>query len=78
MQLMAGTDADGNYGTDFGPYLSCFPPNPFNGSTRVWIDSDGTRTPGKHRADGPDACGWYFNAVTGHFAANDSIEHGRL
>lgn len=77
LQLTSQTDVNGGPGTDFGPYLSLFVTNPFNNSERVLIDADGTARPGTLRTSGPYACGWYFNAVTGRFAANDSVEHGR-
>lgn len=76
-QLTQVTNANGEPGTDFGPYLSCFPVNPFNGSGDVLIDSAETDTPGRRLTSGPDACGWYFNTVTGRFALNDSVEHGK-
>ncbi|MDP6046745.1 MAG: hypothetical protein QGH94_01290 [Phycisphaerae bacterium] len=62
-------DAAGAY----GPY-TCFccnrMLNPFNNSSAVLVDSDGTIGPGKVRISGPEACGWYFNPMTGRFTPN--------
>jgi len=72
-QMTEPTDADGNPGTDFGPYLHTFPTNPFNDSSTVVIDTAGTSGPGLQQAS---TCGWYFNAVTGKFAPNDETVAG--
>jgi hypothetical protein len=77
-QLTSQTDVRGRHGTDFGPYLSSMPANPFNGSCEVLVDTDGTIAPGTRRTRGWRACGWHFNAITGRFSANDSPERGRL
>lgn len=71
VQLTQMTDIDGAAGTDYGPYLQTFPTNPFNESGAVVIDADGSSAPGAQFASGAGACGWYFNAATGKFTAND-------
>ena len=77
-RLTGQTDVRGMPGTDFGPYLSCMPTNPFNQSWDVLVDEDGTIPPGTRRTAGWDACGWHFNVAGGRFSPNDSPEHGRL
>ena len=77
-QLAAGIEVEGQWRRGSGPDRSGFPTNPFNGSSRVLIDVDPKGTPGTRQTHGPNACGWYFNAATRHFATNDSIEHGWL
>jgi general secretion pathway protein G len=57
-QMTAGTDVDGNAGPDFGPYLQTIPNNPFNNLNDLAIALDGLT-------------GWYYNALTGEFRAND-------
>ena len=44
--------------------------NPFNGSSEILVDVDGTGEPGAIKTSGPDACGWYYNVKTGKFAPN--------
>jgi prepilin-type N-terminal cleavage/methylation domain-containing protein len=61
-QLTTQTDASGAAGTDFGPYLTKFPSNPFTSSSDV--DLDGTK--------GDDSHAWYFNTTTGEFAPDDA------
>jgi general secretion pathway protein G len=52
----------------YGPYLQKIPPNPFDDSVDI--------TAG---AGSPDLSGgWYYNATTGAFNANDSAEHAAL
>ena len=74
-QLTGKTAMDGSAGIDYGPYLQTFPTNPFNDSAAVYLDVDGTGSPGAQSAD---SCGWYFHPATGKFAANDSVAHGAL
>ncbi len=66
-QMTAGTNAAGNAGTDFGPYLMVIPPNPFSGVSAV----TSTGTPAAN-------LGWYYDETTGAFHANDSAEHKAL
>jgi len=61
-QLTTQTDAAGAAGTDFGPYLTKFPTNPFTDSADV--DVGGTKGDGTHA--------WYFNSATGEFAPDDA------
>ena len=72
-QLTGQTEDDGSVGTLHGPYLRSFPVNFFNDSSAVVIDAAGASGPGLVNAD---TCGWYFNAVTGHFAPNDETVAG--
>ena len=52
----------------YGPYLRMIPTNPFDDSVDI--------TAG---AGPPDLSGgWYYNATTGAFNANDSAEHAAL
>jgi len=69
------TIADGTLATTqaldpnvYGPYLQKMPTNPFDDSVDI--------TAG---AGSPDLSGgWYYNATTGAFNANDSAEHAGL
>ena len=61
-QLTTQTDVTGAAGTDFGPYLTTFPTNPFTNSSDV--DIDGTK--------GDDSHAWFFNSTTGEFAPDDA------
>jgi type II secretory pathway pseudopilin PulG len=60
------TNADGDKGMEFGPYLLRLPVNPFNESATVRID--GT-------VAGADIAGWRFDTMTGAFQADDSPDH---
>lgn len=65
MHMTTATDADGNSGTDFGPYLRTgIPRNPVN-------DLD-TGTEGTIPSAPDDSTGWYYDAATGEFRANSS------
>ncbi len=60
--LTTRTDADGNAGGDFGPYVQQPPVNPFAaGGSVVGIDAA--------NAPDPAAAGWWFNPATGEFRA---------
>lgn len=61
-QLTAATDADGQPGTEYGPYLTKMPTNPVNGKSDVRYVT-GAMTP-----DG--TTGWMYNASTQEFLAN--------
>jgi prepilin-type N-terminal cleavage/methylation domain-containing protein len=65
-RMTTSTDADGNAGNDFGPYLQRIPVNPFNDSKTVRIDG---------AAAGVNTDGWRFDTVTGAFQADDSAAH---
>jgi len=56
-------------GTDgLGPYLKRIPRNTFNGLETVAFVNDPAARP-----DGSGRTGWWFNAATGEFRANDSV-----
>ena len=65
-RITTSTNADGNAGSDNGPYLKCIPVNCFNGLSTVRIDG---------APAGANADGWRFDTATGTFQADDSIEH---
>lgn len=65
-RMTTKTDADGDAGVDFGPYLQSIPPNPFNDLNTIRIDG---------AAAGSNANGWRFNTTTGAFQADDSAAH---
>jgi len=70
LRRMAGkTNADGDPGADFGPYMQMFPANPYNNSTVVRVDGVGA---------GSNIAGWRFDTRTGAFQADDSPEHARF
>jgi prepilin-type N-terminal cleavage/methylation domain-containing protein len=60
------TDANGNPGGEFGPYLQGLPVNPFNDSAAVRIDG---------APAGANTDGWRFDTMTGAFQADDSLDH---
>jgi hypothetical protein len=71
------TIADGTLATTqaldpnvYGPYLQKMPTNPFDDSVDI--------TAGAGSPPGDDSSGWYYNAQTGAFNANDSAEHAGL
>jgi prepilin-type N-terminal cleavage/methylation domain-containing protein len=65
-RMTTQTDASGNAGVDFGPYLQSLPANKFNDSATVRIDG---------AAAGANIDGWRFDTITGTFQADDSAEH---
>ncbi len=67
-RLMETTNATGKriLGGQFGPYLHAFPPNPFNGKTKVRADG---------KAPGENTHGWHYDSATGRFSADDSPAH---
>ena len=68
-RMAAKTNADGDPGADFGPYMQMFPANPYNNSTIVRVDGAGA---------GSNIAGWRFDTRTGAFQADDSPEHARF
>lgn len=60
------TNADGDAGIEFGPYLLRLPVNPFNNSSKVRVDG---------AVSGVNIAGWRFDTRTGAFQADDSPEH---
>ena len=65
-RMTSQTDANGNAGTDFGPYLQRIPVNPFSDLTTVRIDG---------AAAGANTDGWRFDTIKGAFQADDSVAH---
>ncbi len=65
-QMTAGTDVNGNPGTDFGPYLQRIPNNPF-------VVANPPAVTGNDVTAGAAAAtkAWFYDAVTGEFKAND-------
>lgn len=69
-QLCAGTDAAGNAGTTYGPYLMKMPQNPFVNIATPTI------TAVKTTGAAADISSWYYlktNSIV--FRANDSVSH---
>ncbi len=60
------TNAEGDSGIEFGPYILKLPVNPFNNLTKVRIDG---------AVSGANIAGWRFDTKTGAFQADDSPEH---
>jgi len=62
-QLTTATDAQGNAGGDFGPYMQTEPTNPFApaGLETTCIAADAN--------PGAAAAAWWFNSTTGEFKA---------
>ncbi len=67
-QMTSKTRPDGSLGGDLGPYLPGIPTNPYNNDSTVKCD-DG------NKGLGDSSWGWHYNATTGRFRANDSLEH---
>jgi general secretion pathway protein G len=65
-RMTTKTNADGDPGVDFDPYLQSLPINPFNHSATVRIDG---------AAAGANIGGWRFDTTTGAFQADDSPNH---
>ena len=65
-RMTTQTDANGDPGVDFAPYLQSLPVNPFNDLATVRIDG---------AAAGASADGWRFDTITGAFQADDSPGH---
>ena len=65
-RMTSKTDAAGNVGNDFGPYMQSIPVNPFNDLSTVRIDGG---------AAGSNSDGWKFDTTTGTFQADDSAAH---
>jgi general secretion pathway protein G len=68
-RITTTTDADGNAGSDNGPYLQSIPRNPFNDLNTVRLDGD---------AAGANTEGWRFDTTTGTFQADDSADHAEF
>ena len=68
-RMTTQTDADGNPGVDYGPYMQSLPANPFNDLTTVRIDG---------AAAGAGSDGWRFDTTTGAFQTDDSPAHAAL
>ena len=65
-RLTTQTDANGDAGSDFGPYLQAIPKNVLNDLDSVRIDG---------AAAGANINGWRFDTATGEFQADDSAQH---
>ena len=65
-RMMKRTDADGDSGIEFGPYLWRLPANPFNDLKTVRVDGV---------VAGANIAGWRFDTRTGAFQADDSPDH---
>ena len=65
-RMITKTNADGDAGVEFGPYLQSLPVNLFNDSAAIRMDG---------AAAGANIAGWRFNTMTGAFNADDSPEH---
>lgn len=68
-RMATKTNADGDPGTDCGPYMQMFPANPYNNSTTIRVDGVGA---------GSNIAGWRFDTMTGAFQADDSPGHARF
>ena len=67
-QLTTATNSDGTAGGSLGPYLQKFPSNPFVPAAADTVDTD---------AKGGGNAGWYYDASTGEFTADDDA-HSNL
>ena len=65
-RMTAQTNANGDPGLDFGPYLQVLPVNPCNRSAAIRIDG---------AVAGANIAGWRFDTMTGAFQADDSPDH---
>ena len=65
-RMTTQTDANGDPGVDFGPYLQILPSNPCNKSAAIRIDG---------AVAGTNIAGWRFDTGTGAFQADDSPDH---
>jgi len=65
-RMTTQTDANGDSGSDFGPYLQILPVNPYNDSAAARIDG---------AVAGTNIAGWRFDTMTGAFQADDSPDH---
>jgi len=65
-RMTTQTDANGDSGGYFGPYLQILPVNPYNGSAATRIDG---------AVAGTNIGGWRFDTMTGAFQADDSPDH---
>ncbi len=61
-KLLIKTDADGNAGSDFGPYLQFLPVNPFTGKSTVTATASNPPAAASSSADR----GWLYHAATGN------------
>ncbi|MBC8216868.1 MAG: prepilin-type N-terminal cleavage/methylation domain-containing protein [Planctomycetes bacterium] len=68
-RMATRTNADGDPGVDFGPYLRSLPANPYNDAAAVRLDG---------AVAGSNIAGWRFDTMTGAFQADDSPEHARF
>ena len=68
-RMTARTDANGDPGFDYGPYLKTLPVNCFNNLRTIRIDG---------AAAGANTDGWRFDTLTGHFQADDSLAHAAI
>ena len=66
LRITTQTDANGNAGIDYGPYMQRIPVNPFNDLNTIRIDD---------AAAGANTDGWGVDTTTGRFHADDSVAH---
>jgi prepilin-type N-terminal cleavage/methylation domain-containing protein len=64
-RMTTRTDAEGNPGTEFGPYFLKLPPNSFNDLATVRIGG----VPA-----GANTAGWRFDPASGYFQPDDSYD----
>ena len=77
-KLTAGTDRDGNAGTDYGPYITGrFPENPAADAGKESKIEVNTDTP--NDAELPEGGeGWWYNSDTGEFRAKGELAYWTL
>ena len=68
-RMTTQTNAAGDTGSDFGPYLQTIPKNVFNDLNTIRIDG---------APAGSNINGWRFNTATGTFQADDSADHAEM
>ncbi len=67
-ELTIQTDASGNPGTEFGPYLQFIPENPFTGSNTVRETTENPPTAASGAAD----AGWLYHKASGNIWLDDT------
>lgn len=67
-ELTTQTDASGNPGTEFGPYLQFIPENPFTGSNTVRTTTENPPTAASGEAD----AGWLYHQPSGNIWLDDA------
>jgi prepilin-type N-terminal cleavage/methylation domain-containing protein len=73
--LITGTDAAGNAGTDFGPYLMEIPENTLTGNSAIKAVTTAGTAPVEGDVTAGNAGGWIYDASTGRIWLDSDVDN---